>query len=278
MEFNAMLEAGVALTRPITDHLGTPFVVVPKGYELKDIGKLLPQPQRKRGTVTVLDSDSFIFYLKKHGENEKTTIYANIDQEPGTFNVVAVLNDDGPESGDCHWRDHRCHFLPRLSFEWSRWTGKNNKHFDQNGFAGWLEENLPDIATVEGMPTGADILKMALEFEANSDKRFRSKVNLQDGGIKLEFVDDKTNETKTTMKAFERFTLGIPVFEGSDSAYTMEARLKYREKDGNLTFWYELIRHDRVFKTAVGEELKKINKETGFPIIFGKPEFGGKPE
>ena len=73
------------------------------------------------------------------------------------------------------------------------------------------------------------------------------------------------------MKVFERFTLGIPVFEGSTSAYPIEARLKYREASGKLNFWYELIRPDRVFKTAVMDELNKIKEATGFPIIFGKP-------
>ena len=73
------------------------------------------------------------------------------------------------------------------------------------------------------------------------------------------------------MQFFERFTLGLPVFDGSTSAYPLEARLKYREKDGSVKFWYDLIRPDRVFKTAVADELEKINAATGFPVISGKP-------
>ena len=71
------------------------------------------------------------------------------------------------------------------------------------------------------------------------------------------------------MKVFERFTIGIPVFEGSANAYPIEARLKYRESSGKLSFWYELIRQDRVFKTAVMAELDRIKEATGFPIVFG---------
>ena len=149
--------------------------------------------------------------------------------------------------------------------------GGSAEDFSQIDFAAWLEENLSDIASVAGMPSGADILKMALGFEANSDKKLRSKVNLQDGGVQFEFVDDSTQETRTTMQAFERFTLGLPVFDGSTSAYPLEARLKYREKDGKLTFWYELIRPDRVFKTAVTDELGRIKEATGFPVVSGKP-------
>ncbi len=56
-----------------------------------------------------------------------------------------------------------------------------------------------------------------------------------------------------------------------EDAYWLEARLKYREKDGKLTFWYELIRPDRVFKTAVTDELGRIKEATGFPVVSGKP-------
>ena len=73
------------------------------------------------------------------------------------------------------------------------------------------------------------------------------------------------------MEVFKRFTLGIPVFAGRTSAYPIEARLKYREKDGKVTFWFELIRPDRVFKTAVQDELARIKDGTGFPVICGKP-------
>lgn len=265
------LDAGAAAAQPITSHNGIPFVSVPAGYEVHDLEKLLPTPARKHAEVTTTDTDSFIFYTKKHGSLDRCTIYADINAEATRFNLIGVINDHGADPGAQQWRDHRCVFQPTQALEWKRWLGANKKTFSQTDFAAWLEDNLSDVATVAGMPSGADILQMALAFEANSDKRLRSKVNLQDGGIRLEFVDDANQETRTTMQAFERFTLGLPVFDGSSSAYPLEARLKYRDKDGVLTFWYELIRPDRVFKTAVTEELDRIKTATGFPIVSGKP-------
>jgi len=100
----------------------------------------------------------------------------------------------------------------------------------------------------------------------------KSRINLQNGGVQFEFVEDENKDTRTTMKVFERFTIGVPVFDGSANAYPIEARLKYREKDGKVNFWFELIRPDRVFKTAVMEELAAIKTSTGFPVISGKPE------
>lgn len=265
-----VLNAGAALSKPVTNHGGIPFVALPNGYQAHDLERLLPAPARKRASVIVTDSASFVYYAKKHGSLDECVIYAEIDSEKSYCNLVAVINDNGYYTPQ--WRDHRCTFTPKLSVEWSRWIGRNKVNMSQTDFAVWLEDNLPDIANVQGMPSGAEILAMALGFEANSDKKLRSKVNLQSGGYTFEFVDEEKNETRTSMKVFERFTLGLPVFDGSTSAYPIEARLKYREKSGGLSFWFELIRPDRVFKTAVADELSAIKEGTGFPMLSGKPE------
>jgi len=73
-------------------------------------------------------------------------------------------------------------------------------------------------------------------------------------------------------------TTTLRFFYGSGSAYPIEARLKYRVKDGSVVFWYELIRPDRVFKTAVEEELAKIKEATKMPVILGNPGLGDDEE
>lgn len=266
--FQILLDTGAAQVEPKSFGTAQPFVTVPEGFIVRDLEDMLPAPVRKRGNVTTTDTDSFIFYTKKHGSLDDCTVYADIDTEASKCSLVAVINDHGADKAQ--WQDHRCHFSPRLAVEWDRWTGKNKVAMTQTDFATWLEDNLGDVVSVPGMPTGAEILTMALGFEANSDKRLRSKINLQNGSVQFEFVEDETKETRTSMKVFERFTLGLPVFDGSNSAYPLDARLKYREKSGSLTFWYELIRPDRAFKQAVDEELIKIKDATGFPIIKGR--------
>lgn len=264
----SLLDLGASLmgVRGLTDG-GKPFVIVPQGYKVEDIEKILPRPVTKRAEVTLTEADSFIFYTKKHGSLDECVIYADVDYAAYSCQLIGLINDHGADTPS--WRNHKAAFSPRLTVEWDRWIKANRKTMSQTDFGVFLEENLPDIATVTGMPTGAEILQMALAFEATSDKRFRSKTNLQSGGYSIEFVDEENHETRETMKVFERFTIGIPVFEGSANAYPIEARLKYRESSGKLSFWYELIRQDRVFKTAVMAELDRIKEATGFPIVFG---------
>lgn len=270
-----MIRAGTALTLPsspldgIQLKNGIPYTVIPKEYIVHSLEDLLPAPSRKRATVTTSTTESFIAYVKKHGSLDECVIYANIDSVNSRCTLEAVINDHAADSQQ--WRDHRCTFAPALSVEWKRWLGSNGSKMNQADFATWLEDNLGDVANVPGMPTGAQILTLALAFEATADKKLKSRINLQSGGMRFEYVENEDNDTRTSMEVFQRFTLGLPVFEGSGDAYPIEARLKYRENSGKLTFWYELIRPDRAFKTAVNSSLEQIKADTGFLILQGTP-------
>lgn len=269
------IDAGTLLAGPLVPLLDPsnriPFVILPAGCHIEDIEKLLPFPTRKHAKVSVSTTDSFIAYAKKHGSLDECVIYAQIDAEKSACTLVALMNDNGADAPK--WRDHRCTFAPALSVEWKRWTCKDGvkNAMTQADFATWLEDNQGDVRSVGGSPSGSDMLTLALAFEATADKRVKSHVNLQNGRIRLEFVEDETKDTRTSMEVFRRFTLAIPVFDGSSDAYPVEARLKYRDNSGKVTFWYELIRPDRAFKTAVQSVLDQIKDSTGFLLIHGAP-------
>lgn len=267
------IDAGTLLAGPqvplMYNDSRVPFVVLPAGCEVEDIEKLLPSPTRKRADVSVTTTDSFIAYSKKHGSLDECVIYAEVDAEKSKCILRALMNDNGEDAPK--WRDHRCTFAPALSVEWKRWIEKNGKQMNQADFATWIEDNLGDIANVPNMPTGAQMLQLALAFEATADKRLKSRINLQSGGVRFEYVEDEDKDTRTAMEVFSRFTLGIPVFDGSTDAYPVEARLKYRDNSGKVTFWYELIRPDRAFKTAVQSSIDRIKAGTGFMLLFGTP-------
>lgn len=269
------LDAGAMLAGPMvpadTGDGRIPFVVLPAGCHIEDIEKLLPFPTRKRAEVTVTSTDSFIAYSKKHGSLDECVIYAEIDATASRCVLCALMNDHGADGAK--WRDHRCTFAPALAVEWKRWISKDGSKnaMTQADFATWLEDNQGDVRSVNGSPTGADILAMAQAFEVHADKKVKSHINLQNGGVRFEFIEDETKDTRTSMEVFRRFTLALPVFDGSTEAYPVEARLKYRDNSGKVTFWYELIRPDRAFKTAVQSALDQIKAETGFMLLQGTP-------
>lgn len=249
---------------------GVAYIAVPEGYTLHDTERDEIKPRRKKGNIFLHDAESFISYIKRHGSLINSTIWCNAEYSSGKVDLLAILNDHGEAEHESSWRDYRANYKPKFSLEWQRWFGKDRQNFSQFEFAQFLEENIKDISAQENMPTGAQILEMALAFEANQDMRIKSAIRLQNGGIQLQFVQDDDAQTIQKMQMFERFTLGVPVFWNGD-AYAMEARLRYRTRDGKITFWFELIRPDRVLEDAAKSLIEKIRTETGRPIFMGQP-------
>jgi uncharacterized protein YfdQ (DUF2303 family) len=271
-ENSTLVAFGIAASNARTSHGGIPYAVVPEGFRLRDLESLLPAPARKRAKVTLQDAKSFIEYIKKHGSLDNCTLYADVNYEAFSCSLIAVINDNGADVSDAQWRDHTATFVPELSHEWKAWTRKNQAVQAQSDFASFLEENMSDIANIDpGMPTASEMLQMALDFEMHSNKRFKKTVDLQSGGVALEYVDQA--DENTTMRLYKRFVIGIPVFQNSSSAYPIQARLKFRQNADRLVFWFELVRSDRVYEQAVKEMIEKIHDETGCMLLYGTPGF-----
>lgn len=244
-------------------------IALPPEWSVEEIDNehLLDKPSRKHGLIVLDDTDSFNEYVIRH-KQPSTTIYCKSNYSIGQVHFVGILNDhDGTVSGQ-DWRDHIAKYQPAASEEWKRWTKSDKQLFSQIEFAEFLENNLQDIASVQGMPSGQQLLEMAISFEANQDMRFKSAVRLQNGGVDLSFTQDDNDQTLKKMKMFERLSIGIPVFWNT-SPYRLDARLRYRVKDGKLTFWYELIRADKVVEDATKTLINAIKEKTGLPLYFG---------
>lgn len=247
-------------------------IALPSGWTLKEFDdeKLLPKPRRKSAKVRLSDVQSFVAYANAHAMNH-TTIWIDADHSNshGKIDFIAIINDLGQDECDSAWRDHIALYSPKISEEWKRWIGADKKPMTQSEFATFIEDNLPDIAGGEGFPSGTDMLRMAIDFEAKQDMRFKSAFRLQSGGVDLAFVQQEDNGTIEKMKLFDRFAIGVPVFCGED-AYRVEARLRYRVRDGKLSFWYEIIRPDRVMEAAANALVDKVSS-SGIEILHGKP-------
>ena len=248
-------------------------VALPPGWKLEekdDDSKLLAAPRRKIAKVVLHDAESFIDYIKRHGSLTDSTIWCIADYKKGKVDFTGIINDHGEDEAKAAWRDHRATFTPEFSEEWNRWISKNKQGFDQAGFASFIEDNLKDIASTDNSPTGAQMLEMALTFEANQDMRYKSAIRLQNGGVQMSFVQDDDAQTLQKMQVFDRFSLGFPVFWNGE-AYRIDARLRYRVRDGKLTFWFELIRQDKVLEAATQTLITYIRDKTGNPFFFGEP-------
>lgn len=251
------ISAGMALGDP--KHIeGRPFAVVPEGATVHDLEHLCHNPQRKRGTVALRDTDSFIAVVNAD-KGTSTRLYGNY-VKPG---FIAVFNDHGSLPG---WQDHRAVYECPKSIEWATWTSSNGKQMSQVDFAQFIENNLPDVAD----PPAADMLEISRSLEAKKKVNFASGIRLANGQNELTYEEEISGTAaKGKLQVPEIFTLGIPVLEGGHR-YAVQARLRYRIQDGGrLTIWYELVRPHKILEDAVHAVWTEIQDKTGMQVLNG---------
>jgi uncharacterized protein YfdQ (DUF2303 family) len=256
------------------DQAGHQEFALPPGWKRESIDndKLRTQPRRKIARLSLTETDSFIAYVTNHSADSHTTLWCAVDYLAGLLDFVAIINDHGSSQLEAHWRDHRASYKPEKSEEWKRWSQKNKNNFSQTEFAVFLEDNLKDIIGGTDLPSGAQMLEMALGFEARQDMRFKSALRLQSGSVRLEYISDEDKNTVDAMSLFERFQIAIPVFRSDVARYPITARLRYRVKDGKLVFWYELIRADLIVEQAARAIVEQIVDATALPFYYGNPD------
>lgn len=265
-ETNAVINLTSALQLPRrVDDDATPFVLVPSGYDVHDLEKTLDKPMRKRGTVTMNDAASFVDYFKVH--QLASRIYGTV--EPPKF--IAVLNDNRKDEPG--WGDHRAIYNCPLSKEWQEWKKFAGVPRDQIAFSEFIETHTPDIVSSEAdEPTGAMMLEVATSFKAQKKVNFASGQRLDNGQVDFVFQEEIQGSAgaKGHIKVPERFYIGIPVFEGG-APYRIEAKLRYRLKDGSLSMWFDLVRDHKVQEAAFMDIWKEIVDGTGTTIWRGMP-------
>lgn len=261
-DVQAALDAGMTIGKVQVNPLpnGMPFVVIPEGAEVHFLepDHQISEPHRKTGTVKLRDAKSFMSYVMQE-KSADTRIFATLD--PAKFQ--AVFNDHGEYP---NFKDYRAEFVCNTSREWKTWSEKDRKSMSQLSFAELLEDNLPDII----LPSGADMLEVALNFEATKTANFRSVQKLRDGSVNFAWVDETAGKDGGTVKVPESFTLRLPVFENG-TPYEITARLKYRVSDGKLAIWYELVRPHKVIEAAFREVWAAIEAKCG-EVLLGTPE------
>jgi uncharacterized protein YfdQ (DUF2303 family) len=250
-------------------------LALPPGYTLQTVDdeRDQPTPRHMKARATLDTAEAFLAYVALH-HGATAAVWCAFDPVAYSLQFTAVLDEHGQD--EPRWRHHTAVYKPRLSVEWGTWLGRNGKDQTQIGFAEFIESNEKDIAGIDKMPTSLQMMTMATQFEATAEKRFKSKVRLQSGGVALEYVDTDDNATIEQMRLYERFQIGIPVFWSlraageKVAAWAIEARLKYSVSQGKVSFAYHLQRPDLVHERAALDMIEQIRVGLGgVPLRMG---------
>ena len=156
--------------------------------------------------------------------------------------IVAVLdfhqNADNPS-----WAAHKAVYDCPFSDDWKSWSANDGTKMDQINFAEFLENNI-------------------------RKSEFKSVKRLSDGTCQFQFSDEKSGSGNTQMP--EKISLAISPFHNG-SPYQVDARIRYRLRDGQLILWYELIEPKKVVEHAFQEIVTDMENQLGedLPIYEG---------
>lgn len=246
---------------------GVTYAVIPKDFKREDLTEAIErqaaQPYRKRTRVVVHDLDSLLLYAKEQAASTNGYIYADTD----ALKFIAVFNDNrGPMPG---WRDHRCTYAAKHTPEFERWKSNDRKQMSQLAFAEFIEDNLADLHG-EGSQT---LLDVSLTLSAGTDINFRSARRLDNGQVQLTYHENLNAKAGAdgSLAIPKTFQLGMRVFRNGEG-YIINARLKYRLREGAVTLWYELDRIERVIEDAFKGYVEQVRADSGYAVLIGSPD------
>lgn len=222
-------------------------------------------PRRVSGSAVVFDPDGLNVLWEKY-----STDASELFADPTAFNLTAVFNadTDGETPG---FRDHRAVLQCVVTTAWKKWLALDGKLGEQTVFAEHLEDRAIDLIN----PVAAEMLELAQHFEASTKVDFQSAANLgsgQRGLVYKETVAAKAGETGQIVIP-QVFEIGVQVFEGGP-AYKINARLRYRIREGKLFIGYALERPEDTKRLAFDDVTRAASEACGRLPLVGTPYAG----
>lgn len=262
---NAVLKLGAAAVPGAVCEESTEVRLVPDGYKLQAVEPIVAgfreNPLRIESTVTVKDAPSFLEYWKRYA-NDDSLIFADYDKRT----VHGILDYHSVE-GVASWCKHRISLQLETTREWDEWASADGQRMGQQAFAEFVENHLPSIAS----PPAATMLEIAREFQAKVDVDFASTAKIQNGNILLNYSEKTTASVgKGRIEVPEVFSLRMPALVGGQPV-SIDARLRYRIKEGSLQLFYQLVRSHDVLDAAFDAAVSLLRVESGSTVIIGKP-------
>ena len=267
-----------------------PIASVPRGRTLVSVKKLLdeylPHPERIHGTATLRDEASFIAHVQEL-KQPTTRIFCEPTATPPSFTAVydyhAVSADERQLP---NWCAHRAVWPVTMSKEWLAWTTAAGKLLTPTEFSEFLEVRVPDVYWGDQRSDYTNLLIQQLELRlatpsalialsrnlaVNVDVAVRQAQTTSSGEIAITYIEQHKDGEGAPIRVPNAFLIAIPVIQGGP-AYQILVRLRYRIREGKITWAFDLHRPDLAYDAALAEVRARVQTETACTVFTGSPE------
>lgn len=247
--------------QPVTENRSD-LVVVPNGFEVKNLEMYQPAPNRVRAEPLMILKDSFTGYVNKF---KQVTSIVEGSLSKGVFTARLDYHYTPDQSGSNNsgpsWNTHNPKLALKLHADFVKLLTNNDKLNDQQDFVEFLE----DLAHCVYSPDQATITEAVLNFQAKRNVTFQSAPNRVNGNLIFEYKDELSTIGKVSIPEVIEFA--VPVYEASEPQI-LKAQLRYRLSGGDLMFKYVINQIDKIKRDAFDSVAEAIRQDTELPVYI----------
>lgn len=234
---------------------GLPFVVIPENGAVHTFPEVLARPVQLRQLVTLHTAKDLIAYVTRFAD-QNSVIFVNV--QGGQIKAVLDYHEAGQsDQGKNQPRhcQHIANFVVAKTTEFKKIEEASGRHFSQTDFALFIEDVMPHISE----PVAAELYEIVQTLNAKTSVDFKSGVRTNNGQVQLtynETIEARAGvEGKLTIP--EKIVFGVQVHRGGDH-YAVEARFRYRIKEGSIVFWYDLDQLEKAIEKSMEDTIDYI--------------------
>lgn len=249
----------------------------------KYLDEYATRPDRKKGSLTCEDLQSFIASVRLHAR-PSTVLFASATARK----LEAIFDYHEPNAGQADWLQHRAVYPFPITPEWNAWADLHNKWITQSHLAAFLEDHAVDVVEPARAMDQARLWteRLGIEFAAPArmmglsrglavtvDTKVEEARNLGTGEATLRFEQSHNGADGKPLSVPGALLIEVPIFRGG-AAYQLPARLRYRvgKEKAEISWQISLYRADLALQDAVKEVCETARHELALPLLYGTPE------
>lgn len=264
-ENQAIIDVAKASVEPFgTSFMGVYLAPDAKGnYQVIDLDRFNDVPRDYRAlNKTFDDVDSFLAFLHSHNQDQAAEIWARQAGDRRSMSVTALLD---PAPSGPSLRNLRLAFTE--TERWQDWKRVDNRWYDQEEFAEFLEDHADDLAS----PSAAEMLEIAQSIRATVGTVVEKGIRLDNGETQLVYKEDIEGKAGRAgqLEIPQQIKITVQPFTSS-SAYLLDAKFRYRLVNRELKLSVKLMNADLMIERVFSGILDAVREGArDVPVYLG---------